>query len=92
MKKLVFAVFGFSFICLSGCSKDYVEMCKEIYEDINELPCIKTNEKFNIDEMCPDSYNESGYNYEKFFECVKASRTCNDNDEFVDNIADCVAK
>jgi hypothetical protein len=92
MKKNFLAVSLFSFFFLMGCSKDYVQICKDIYEEINNLSCIKTNEKFNIEEMCPESYNSGDYNYDKFFECVKKSRTCDENGEFIDNIGDCVAK
>ncbi len=91
MKKVLFSFLSLSLVCLFACSKDYVKICKDIYEDINNLPCIKTNELFDVDAMCPESYNENDYDYDKFFECLKKSRFCKD-DVFVDNVADCVVK
>ena len=91
MKKRFATLLALSFTLIGGCSKDYVQMCKDVYEEINNLPCMKTNERYNIDEMCPESYNESGYNYDNFFQCIKENRTCKDG-VYVDDIANCVVK
>ena len=96
MKKKLFVAFGSSFLFLMSCGTDYVKLCQETYAEINTLPCVKTDDTFHAgidddyNEMCPDSYNESGYDYEDFFQCIKENykceckdknTTCSDNDK-----------
>lgn len=76
---------------LTACNHDYVAMCQEMYDRINNLDCISEGDKFDIAEFCPESYNTSGYKYDDYFDCIEKNIACVDGENGKSYLSNTVA-